>query len=185
MDDKRIIELFFASDEAALREVTKKYGKLCMHLAENFLSRREDREECFNDSLLELWQRIPPECPSDLKAYVAAIIRSRAIDRLRHDSAGKRGGNMLIVSDELLGDLDCGTTPPEEYESTRAGEVINRFLDAQEKSDRAIFVMRYYLMESIKDISARTGFSEGKIKMMLMRMRRRLEEELRKEGILL
>jgi DNA-directed RNA polymerase specialized sigma24 family protein len=45
--------------------------------------------------------------------------------------------------------------------------------------------MRYYLMESIKDISARTGFSEGKIKMQLMRMRKRLEEELRKEGILL
>ena len=55
MDDKRIIELFFARDEAALREVTKKYGKLCMHLAENFLSRREDREECHNDVLLELW----------------------------------------------------------------------------------------------------------------------------------
>ena len=185
MDDKRIIELFFARDEAALREVTKKYGKLCMHLAENFLSRREDREECQNDVLLELWNRIPPECPSDLKAYIAAIIRSRAIDRLRTNSAGKRGGRVLIVSDELLGDLESGATPPEQYESTRAGEVINRFLDSEDKCDRAVFVMRYYLMESIKDISARTGFSEGKIKMLLMRMRKRLEEELRKEGILL
>ena len=71
------------------------------------------------------------------------------------------------------------------YETTRAGEIINKFLNSQEKSDRAVFVMRYYLMESIKNISARTGFSEGKIKMLLMRMRRRLEEELRKEGILL
>ncbi len=185
MDDKRIIELFFARDEVALREVTKKYGKLCMHLAENFLSRREDREECFNDTLLELWRRIPPERPLDLKAYVAAVIRSRAIDRLRHDAAGKRGGNVQIVSDELLSDLADGTTLAEAYESTRAGEVINKFLDAEEKSDRAVFVMRYYLMESIKDISARTGFSEGKIKMLLMRMRHRLEEELRKEGILL
>ena len=92
---------------------------------------------------------------------------------------------MLIVSDELLSGLSDGATLAEAYESTRAGEVINRFLANEEKSDRAIFIMRYYLTESIKDISARTGFSEGKIKMLLMRMRRRLEEELRKEGILL
>ncbi len=185
MDDKRIIELFFARDERALREVTKKYGKLCMHIAENFLSSREDREECQSDVLLELWNRIPPEEPNDLRAYVAAIIRSRAIDKLRRDSAGKRGGNVLIVSDELISDLADGTSLAEEYESTRAGEVINKFLDSQQKCERAVFIMRYYLMESIKDISARTGFSEGKIKMMLMRMRRRLEEDLRKEGILL
>lgn len=185
MDDKRIIELFFARDEAALREVTKKYGKLCMHIAENFLSGREDAEECLNDTLLKLWQSIPPEKPSDLRAYVAAIIRSRAIDKIRCGSAGKRGGNVLIVSDELLSGLSDGSTLAEKYESTRAGEVINRFLDAHEKSERAVFVMRYYLNESIKDISSRTGFSEGKIKMMLMRMRRKLEEDLRKEGILL
>lgn len=185
MDDNRIIELFFARDEACLSEVTKKYGKLCMHLAENFLSRREDREECFNDTLLELWRRIPPERPLDLKAYIAAIIRSRAIDRLRRDAAGKRGGNVQVISDELIFDLADNATLAEEYESTLAGEVINRFLNSQAKEDRAVFVMRYYLMESVKDISARTGFSEGKIKMLLMRMRRRLGEELRKEGILL
>ena len=177
MEDKRIIDLFFARDEACLREVTKKYGKLIMHLAENFLSKREDREECYNDVLFELWNRIPPERPCDL--------RSRAIDKLRAESAGKRGGNVLIVSDELLSDIPDGMTLSEKYESTLAGEVVNRFLESQEKSDRAVFVMRYFLMESIKDISARTGFSEGKIKMLLMRMRRKLEEELRKEGILL
>ena len=185
MDDNKIIELFFARDEACLSEVTKKYGKLCMHLAENFLSRREDREECFNDTLLELWRRIPPQRPIDLKAFVAAVVRSRAIDRLRRDAAGKRGGKVQVVSDELIGDLAVGASPAEEYESTLAGEVINRFLDSQAKEDRAVFVMRYYLMESVKDISARTGFSEGKIKMLLMRMRHRLGEALRKEGILL
>ena len=46
MDDKRIIEMFFARDEACLAAVTNKYGKLCMHIAENFLSCREDAEEC-------------------------------------------------------------------------------------------------------------------------------------------
>ena len=185
MEDKRIIEMFFARDEAALLEVTKKYGKLCMHLAENFLSLGEDREECFNDVLLELWRRIPPERPLDLKAYVATLTRSRAIDRLRRESANKRGGSVTTSGEELLFDLADGTSLADEYESKRAGEVINKFLDKQKSAERAVFVMRYFLNENIKDISEKTGYSAGKIKMMLMRMRRRLEEELRKEGILI
>ena len=75
MDDKRIIEMFFARDEACLAAVTNKYGKLCMRIAENFLSCREDAEECLNDVLFELWRRIPPERPEDLKAYIAEKCR--------------------------------------------------------------------------------------------------------------
>ena len=185
MEDKQIIDLIFARDESGLQHTQEKYARMYFSILRQALSDESDVEECGNDVLLALWNRIPPETPGDLRAYIAAIIRSRAIDKLRAESAGKRGGNVLIVSDELLSDLPDGTTLSEKYESTLAGEVVNRFLESQEKSDRAVFVMRYFLMENIKEISSRTGFSEGRIKMLLMRMRRRLEEELRKEGILL
>lgn len=185
MEDKRIIEMFFARDEACLAAVTNKYGKLCMRIAENFLSCREDAEECLNDVLFELWRRIPPERPEDLKAYIAVLSRNRAVSVFRTNSADKRGGNAKAVSEELLFAISDGVTLAEEYESKLAGEIINKFLDKQKKNERAVFVMRYFLNENIKDISEKTGYSSGKIKMMLMRMRRRLEEELRKEGILI
>ena len=58
MDDKKIIEMFLARDENAIRAVEKKYGGLCYHVASNILASHEDREECVNDVLLALWNAI-------------------------------------------------------------------------------------------------------------------------------
>ena len=45
MDDLMIIELYFARDEQAIEETDTKYGKLCFHMANNFLSNDADAEE--------------------------------------------------------------------------------------------------------------------------------------------
>lgn len=42
MDDLMIIELYFARDEQAIEETDTKYGKLCFHMANNFLSNDAD-----------------------------------------------------------------------------------------------------------------------------------------------
>ena len=67
MDDKKIIEMFLARDENAIRAVEKKYGGLCYHVASNILASHEDREECVNDVLLALWNAIPPEIINSLR----------------------------------------------------------------------------------------------------------------------
>ena len=64
MDDKRIIELFFARDEKALAECESIYGKYCESIAKNILGSDEDAEEVFNDTLLRAWNSIPPKKPN-------------------------------------------------------------------------------------------------------------------------
>ena len=73
MDDKKIIELFFARDEEALAQTEKKYGALCKYIASNILAIREDAEECVSDVMLALWQNIPPDCPRDLRAQARCL----------------------------------------------------------------------------------------------------------------
>ena len=70
MKDERIIELFFARSEDALRETELKYRNLCLYVASNFLNAREDREEVFNDSLLALWNRYRPSAPT-ISAHIS------------------------------------------------------------------------------------------------------------------
>ena len=185
MKDEKIIELFFTRDEEAIKATEQKYGALCHHIAENFLCIHEDREECVSDAMLELWNSIPPARPDDLCAYLAEIVRCRAIDRTRANNAWKRGGKVQIVSDELLSTIPDGTELSESYESTRAGEIINELLSSLGREERAVFVMRYWMSESIREIASRTGSTEGKIKMMLMRTRKKLAERLGKEGFTL
>ena len=50
MEDNAIIDLFFKRDEQAVKEIKKKYEKLCMSVSGNILSYHEDTEECLNSA---------------------------------------------------------------------------------------------------------------------------------------
>ena len=182
--DDRIIELFNKRDERAIAEVQKRYGEICHGIAKPYLPIREDREECLNDALLVLWNSIPPQKPRSLFGYLAGIVRNLAKSRLRDASAQKRGGEVSIVGEEFLALIDDGSDLSSEFEARRAGEVINSFLASCSEIERNLFVMRFYLNESYPRICELTGFSEGKVKMTLSRMRKKLKEELRKEGFI-
>ena len=181
MDDKKIIGLFLARDENALRAVEQKYGGLCYYVAENILGRREDCEECVNDVLLALWQSIPPEEPENLRAFTAKLTRNRAIAK-RRDQNSRGRSEVTIVSDECLDFLDSGADLLSEFEAKRMGKVISEFIATIEEEGRDVFVLRYFLGMKLEAVARETGFSLGKVKMSLARTKKKLREELRKEG---
>ena len=183
MNDEKIIELFFARDENAIKETEDKYTTLCHYVAKSYLTVREDREECINDAMLALWNSIPPAKPKSLSAFLSSTVRHLAISKSRAANAWKRGGHVHIVSDEFLSMIPDGTDLASQFEARRAGEVMNRCLGRLSKDDRRIFVMRYWLSLSYDQIRTQTGFGESKIKMSLSRTREKLADELKKEGI--
>ena len=183
MDDKSIIELFLARDEEAIKETEKKYGALCRTIAGNILALREDVEECISDVMLGLWNAIPPDRPSDLKAYIARSVRNRAHDISREANAWKRGGRVRIVGDEFLGMLDDGSDLASDFEAKRAGMIISRILGTVNENDKRIFVLRYWLGLSIEQIAEQMKSGESRIKVSLHRTRKKIAEELGKEGI--
>ena len=92
---------------------------------------------------------------------------------------------MQTVGEEFLTTLDDGTDLASDYENSRAIGLLNGLLGSLPALERKVFVMRYCFSESIGAIAARTGSTEGRIKMMLMRTRRKFKEILIKEGIAL
>ncbi len=155
MEDSEIIELFFRRDEKAIREIEKKYGKLCRSSARRILGDREDAEEVTNDVLLEAWRSIPPENPRSLKAYLCAVCRRRAIDRLRNKNSKKRGSGEYEQSLDELGPV-ADTLTEDPFESDDLKDAIERFLDGLEPGKRRIFLMRYWWCASIKEILYQT-----------------------------
>ena len=105
MEDREIVELYWQRDERAIAETEGKYGAFCRAIARNLLDSPEDAEEAFSDALLRAWNSIPPSRPACLDAYLAKLSRRAAIDRLRHDRAGKRwSGEAALALEELA---DC------------------------------------------------------------------------------
>lgn len=65
MDDKQLIDLYWARTESAIAETDKKYGKFCHRIAFNILANLQDSEECVNDTYLKAWGAIPPKASGE------------------------------------------------------------------------------------------------------------------------
>ncbi len=182
MDDGEIIKLYLNRNETAISETEKKYGRLCISVANKILDSIEDSEECVNDAYLKLWNTIPPTEPKSLKGYLCKITRNLALMRLRYNNCNKRSSELAVSLSELeevLPDNRINTSADDES----IGSAVSEFLKKQRPVVRKVFVLKYLYFYTQKEIAEIYSFSEGKVNSMLCRTRKKLREYLVKEGI--
>ncbi|MBQ8408686.1 MAG: sigma-70 family RNA polymerase sigma factor [Clostridia bacterium] len=186
MDDNKIIELYFARDEQAISETKAKYGKYCLKIAYNVLGNYEDAEECENDTYLGVWNAIPPTRPQMFSAFIGRITRNLSLKKLRARVAEKRQGSEAVISLDELGDcVPDGQSFDEGLNEKELAEIISLFLRSLNVTERKVFVCRYWYCDPISDICSQFGFSQSKVKMMLLRTRQKLSTYLQERGILI
>ena len=183
MEDQQIIELFWARSEIAVDEMERKYGSRALQFAGHFLGNHADVEECVNDALHALWERIPPERPIHLWAYFSRVLRNLCYSRLDHIHAAKRDQRHEICLSELEDCLQTGGEIEHILESKRITQAINTFLDSQDAVNRVIFVRRYYYFDSCQEIAKRLKMTRGAVNTRLSRLRSALRVMLEKEDI--
>lgn len=181
MDDRKIIGLFFERSEQAISKLAEKYGRLCHHIAQNILGNREDAAECVNDAYLALWNAIPPERPTHLRAYLTKVLRNIAYDRADRRTAQMRDTRLQVCMDELEGCLP--DTAQNTLDAIVIRQVMHDFLVTLSKTDRFLFLRRYYCMDDCRQIGKMAGMTESAVSTRLARMRAKLKKCLEKEGI--
>ena len=152
MNDGDIIELYFLRDERAISETDAKYGKYLFSVAYNIVHDRLDCEECLNDTYLDAWNAMPPERPAVLKAFLATIMRRRAIDRYKSERRKRRIPSELTVSLSELEFTLSDDTPQSELEAEALSRTISDFVRSLPERRAYIFMSRYYAARPIRDI---------------------------------
>lgn len=184
MDDEKIIELFFARSELAIKELDSKYGKVCFQLSYNVLNNRLDAEECVNDSYLGLWNTIPPQRPNPLLAFVCKIVRRYSIMRHRANTAMKRNSIYDLAVDEIEHCLAAPVTVEGTIEAKTLARIIEEFLDTLSVENRVIFLRRYWFSDTYSDIAQRIGITEKNVSVRLTRTRKQMREYLIRREVL-
>ncbi len=186
MEDSEIIALFFQRDQRAVEACRSRYGPLCASVANRILPTPEDGEECVNDTLFRAWNSIPPQHPKSLPGFLAALTRNLAIDRMRANTALKRGGGEIpLVLEELEEAVPAPGSVEEAVDSRLLAESISRFLRSLPEKERLLFLRRYWYLCSVKEAGALGGMSEGTASSLLRRTRNKLKKHLEKEGFVL
>ena len=183
MDDRRIIGLFLERSEQAIDALSTKYGDLCHHIARNIVGNDQDADECVSDAYLAVWDSIPPEKPQFLRAYVTKVLRNIAYDRLDRRTAQMRDPRLEVCLEELAECLPGDQTEQAMLDSILIRQILDDFLRTLGKTDRFLFIRRYYCMDSCRQIGKLAGMQESAVSTRLARLRVKLKESLEKEGI--
>lgn len=184
ISDEKIIELFFARSEQAVRELDIKYGKVFHKLSYRIVNDKQDAEECVNDAYLGAWNAIPPARPDPLQAYVCKIVRNLSLKLYYRKNAVKRGSVYEVAMEELENYLSVPDTVEAEIEAGELAHIIESFLDTLTVENRVIFMRRYAYLDTYSDIAARMGLSEKNVSVRLTRIRRKMKQYLMERGVL-
>lgn len=185
LNDYNITQLYLSRSENAISETDAKYGAYCFSIANNILANREDSEECVNDAYLAAWNSIPPHRPARLATFLGKLVRNSAINCWRARHTDKRGGGeMTAALDELHEFADKSQDPEAELNYQEMIASFRRFLKTLPKTERDVFLRRYWFVDSLGDIAESFGFTQSKVASMLFRTRQKLRRHFEQEDIL-
>lgn len=181
-NDDTIISLLQNRDETAFEMIQTKYGRLIKAVAFNVYRSDTVAEECLNDTLLSIWDTIPPKQPESISAYAVTISKRKAIDRVKSATAKKRMIPEAEEYSEMLDELAFAEDIADAVvDRIELGRILSEFLRTLSSKNREIFMRRYFDVESVNSISANMHISKNALNVRLSRMRRDLAKKLCEE----
>lgn len=184
IDDEEIIDLFFERDQQGIRELDRKYGKICHNLSYNIVNSRQDAEECVNDAYLGAWNAIPPARPNPLLSYIVKIVRNISLKIYWRKAAAKRNSIYTVAMQEIEACIADQKTVEDEVGARELARIIESFLDTLTAKERVIFMRRYAYIDTYADIANRVGISEKNVSVRLTCIRQKMKQYLTERGLL-
>ena len=177
MNDDKIIVLISEKQQTGMEHLTEKYRAYARKITLRFLDCPEDAEECINDAFFDVWNAKNIKEIKNLKAFVAACVRRRAVDLLRNVAAQKRSPNMRALLSELE-EVCAPSTTESSFENMELSAQIDRFVNALSQLDKDIFLLRYFYGMDIQEIAKQKHLSRSAVDNRLSRFRKKLKSDL-------
>ena len=172
MDERTMMQKIAAGDEAALHVLLRRYGPLIRYILRPILPDSRDREECWADISVKLWQTAADfdAEKGTLKAWLTAISRNAALNRARAKG----------TEDAPLED----TVP--HGDGSAEDEVLRRERQAKLRAaiaglpvyERELFYRKYYYCQSTAQMAAELSLTERAVEGRLYRLRQTLRQQL-------
>lgn len=180
MDDREIVELLYNRDERGVKAARDKFQKLVLNVCRSLLHSSEEAEQCANDTLLRLWEAIPPDRPENLTGYICKIARRLTLNRLRYNTAQMRNSDLLTELDECL---PGSYSVEKQAELSELTETLNVWLRSLPEKQQTLFTLRYFYAYGVKEAAQACGMSKTAATTALMRLRESLKKHLNERGL--
>ena len=167
-----------AGDEPSFARLYDRTIGLVLSFAQRIVGDRELAEEAAHDVYLSIWKKAASfsEYRGSPSAWILAITRSRAIDRLR---AERRHGSGATFEEALHSDAASHEDPSlETAVEERRDQVVSAVRGLPESQRRAI-ELAFFAGLSYSEVADRVGAPLGTVKTQIRRGMQKLRRELR------
>ena len=177
MQDKEIVRLLKSGKVRGIEALMDKYaayvGTIIRRIVLPALSER-DVEEISADVFTAVWRNPISVTADNIKSYLAAAARNKALSRLRTLKEWQPLEDEFITAE---GDIE------NETDKRLLAEALSASMELLESSDREILVETYYYCRPLKETAAKLEITENAAKTRLFRARSRLKKILTERGI--
>lgn len=157
-------------DPAGLEALMDRYTPYVSAIAVRILpGRPQDWEELTADVFLAAWENRRKLQPEKVKGWLAVTTRNRCLNRLR-----------TLREEDLL--TLTADSPQRALEDQEAARLVREALGTLDRTDRELFVRRYYYGQTVARAAEEMGLNLSTAKSRLRRGRERLKEQLGKAG---
>ena len=172
MQERSLIRRLKHHQPQALEELIATYSPYVGTIIRNIIGKY--LAELTADVFLAVWEHTDQLKAGKLTAYLAAIARNRAKNRIRsyHETVNLEDLVEIGSEEDVEGSID----------QKILGELLQDVLDTLSAKDREILVRYYYCYEPVRQIADMLHMSESAVKMRMSRARKKLQQELVERG---
>ena len=177
LDEKELLRQIQKGNTEALERVIEIYSAYVYAIVKNIIDpplQPEDCEEVVSDVFYQLWNNAEAVRPGKLKAYLAALTRNRAKDKLRSLHLA------LPLEDEVLTLTVDG--PEETVELGELRKLTRCAVEELPEPERSIFQRHYFLYQKTDEIAEALQLNSATVRTKLARGRDKLRQTLIEGG---
>ena len=171
MDERTLMAKIAGGDEAALHALLRQYGPLIRYILRPILTDERDREECYADISLKIWQTADSfdGDKGALKAWLTVLSRNAALNHARRTR-----------TDAPLEETvpHTGGSAEEELLRREHQRRLQAAIAGLMPEERSLFYRKYYYCQSTAQMATELCLTERAVEGRLYRLRQKLRQLL-------
>lgn len=181
-DEQALLSGAREKDPLALEEFVERYKKYVYFLGLSLTGNHHDAEDLSQDVFIKAFASIQNfRGDSKLTSWLHRITVNAYLDQKGHRTFRiLRGGESLDDTETQFAEHRSGSDPEKEIHQKDVRTAIEKALNELGPRQKAVFVLRHYGEQSMKEIAEEMNISEGTVKSSLFHAVRKLQKALGK-----